>query len=75
MRREKIIDLDKEVNSNDLTYRYKSNTADVKFDEFDSALNIINKIQNGEISLANVKNNQEKFQSYLKEIKKRKQKL
>ena len=36
---------------------------------------IINKIQNGEISLANVKNNQEKFQSYLKEIKKRKQKL
>ena len=33
-------------------------------------INIINKIQNGEIDLANVKNNQEKFKSYLGEIKK-----
>ena len=69
-RREKITDLDKKVNSDDLIYRYKGNTADVKFDEFDNALNIINKIQNGEISLADVKNNQEKFKSYLGEIKK-----
>ena len=37
-------------------------------------LNFINKIQNGEIELANVKNNQEKFKSYLGEIKKSKQK-
>ena len=36
-------------------------------------INIINKIQNGETDLANVKNNQEKFKSYLGEIKKRKQ--
>ena len=42
----------------------------MKFDEFDNALNIINKIQNGEIRLANVKNNQEKFKFYLGEIKK-----
>ena len=35
-------------------------------------INIINKIQNGETDLANVKNNQEKFKSYLGEIKKRK---
>ena len=69
-RLEKITDLDKKVNSDDLIYRYKGNTADVKFDEFDNALNIINKIQNGEIDLANVKNNQEKFKSYLGEIKK-----
>ena len=53
-----------------LIYRYKGNTADVKFDEFDNALNIINKIQNGKISLEDVKNNQEKFKSYLGEIKK-----
>ena len=33
-------------------------------------INIINKIQNGEIDLAKVKNNQEKFKSYLGEIKK-----
>ena len=43
-RREKITDLDKNVNSDDLIYRYKGNTADLKFDEFDNALNIINKI-------------------------------
>ena len=43
-RREKITDLDKKVNSDDLIYRYKGNTADLKFDEFDNALNIINKI-------------------------------
>ena len=69
-RLEKITDLDKKVNSDDLIYRYKGNTADVKFDKFDNALNIINKIQNAEISLADVKNNQEKFKSYLGEIKK-----
>ena len=50
-------------------YKYKGNTADAKFDEFDNAPNIINKIKNAEISLADVKNNQEKFKSYLGEIK------
>ena len=69
-RREKVTDLDKKVNSDDLIYRYKGNTADAKFDKFDNALNIINKIQNGEISLADVKNNQEKRKTYLGEIKK-----
>ena len=60
----------KKVNSYDLIYRYKSNTGDVKFDEFDNALNIINKIQNGKLRLEDVKYNQEKFKSYLGEIKK-----
>ena len=50
-RLEKITDLDKKANSDGLIYRYKGNTADVKFDEFDNAVNIINKIQNGKISL------------------------
>ena len=45
-RREKITDFDKKVNSDDLINRYKGNTANVKFDKFDNALNIINKIQN-----------------------------
>ena len=35
----------------------------------DHAFDIIDKIQNGEISLSEVKNNQEKFKSYLGEIK------
>ena len=32
----------KKVNSDDLIYKYKGNTADAKVDKFDSALNIIN---------------------------------
>ena len=55
-RLEKITDLDKKVNSDDLIYRYKGNTADVKFNEFDNALDIIDKIRDGKIDLANVKN-------------------
>ena len=70
-RRGKITDLDKEVNSDDLKYRYKGNTANTKFDEFDNALNIINKIQNGETELKDIKNNQEKSKTYLGEIKKK----
>ena len=33
----------KNVNSNDLIYRYKGDTADVKFNEFDNAFDIIDK--------------------------------
>ena len=72
-RLEKIIDLDKKVNSDDLIYRYKSNTPDLNFDEFDNTLALIDKIRDGKISLTDVKNNQEKFKSYLGEIKKSKQ--
>ena len=68
----KITDLDKKVNSDDLIYRYKGNTADVRFDKFDNALNIVNKIQNGEIDLVEVKNSPDKLKSYLGEIKKEK---
>ena len=71
---DKITDSNKKDNSDDLIYRYKGNSADAKFDKFDNALNIISKIQNGEISLEDVKHNQGKFKSYLVEIKKRKQK-
>ena len=46
---EKITDLDKIVNSNDL------NTADAKFDKFDTALDTIDKIKYGEVSLADAK--------------------
>ena len=44
-RLEKITDLDKKkVNNDDLIYRYKGNIADVKFDEFDNAFDIIDMI-------------------------------
>ena len=48
-RLEKITDLDKIVNSNDL------NTADAKFDKFDTALDTMDKIKYGEVSLADAK--------------------
>ena len=73
-RLEKITDLDRKVNSDDLIYRYKVNSPDLNFDEFDNALALIDKIRDGKISLTDVKNNQEKFKSYLGEIIKRKNK-
>ena len=66
----KITDLDKKVNSNGLIYRYKGNTPDLSFDEFDNALALIDKIRDGKISLTDLKSNQEKFKSCLGEIKK-----
>ena len=67
---QKITDLDKNVNSDDLIYKYKSNTPDLNFDEFDNALALLDKIRDGKINLTDVKNNQEKFKAYLGEIKK-----
>ena len=66
----KITDLDERVNRNDLIYRYKSKVADRKFDEFDNALDIINKTRKDKKDLADVKNNQQDFKLYLGEIKK-----
>ena len=57
-----------------MIYRYKSNTADVNFNKFDNTFSIIDKIRDGKTDLADVKNNQEKFKSYLEEIKKRNKK-
>ena len=62
--------MDKKANSDDLISRYKGDIADAKFDKFDNVLDFIDKIRNGKIDVADVKNNQEKFKSYLGEIKK-----
>ena len=69
-RHKKITDLDKRANSGDLIYRYKGNTRSLNFGEFDNAFDFIDKIRDGKIDLSDVKNNQEKFKSYLGEIKK-----
>ena len=45
---EKIIDLVKKNDSDNLTYRYTGNTAGAKFDKFDNAVDVINKIRNGD---------------------------
>ena len=66
----KKLDLHKKVNIDDLIYRYKGNTVNVNFEEFNNTLDITDKIRDGKIDLADVKNNQEKFNSCLEEIKK-----
>ena len=43
-RLEEITSLDKKVSPDNLVYRYKGQTADVKFDEFDNAFNLKDKI-------------------------------
>ena len=51
-RLEEITELDKNVILNNLIYRYKGPTADIKFDKFDNVLNLLDKVKEGEISLA-----------------------
>ena len=70
----KITNLDKKVNLDDLIYRliyrYKGKTPDENFDTYDNVLNLIDKIKNVEIKLAETKNDQIKFKSNLGKIKK-----
>ena len=59
----------KQINSDDLIYRYKGNTPDLNFGEFDNAFDIIDKVRDGKINLSDVKNNQEEFKFDLGQIK------
>ena len=69
-RRKEIIDLNKNANRNDLVYRCKGNSPDERFDKYDNAIDLFNKILDGEIKLSDAKNDQIKFKSHLSEIKK-----
>ena len=66
----KITNLDERVNGDDLIYRYEGTTDNVKFDEFNNALDIVNKKRDGKTELADVENNQQKFKYFLGKIKK-----
>ena len=57
--------------NNDLKYKQKVKSPDEKFDKYDNALDLIDKILYGEISLAETKNDQKNFRSSLGEIKRR----
>ena len=70
-RLEEITNLDKKVNSDDLIYRYKGNTADEKFHKFDNVFSLLYKTRTGKISLAEAKNDQVKFKFNLGEIRRR----
>ena len=69
-RLDEITELDKNVNRNDLIYRYKGETPDEKFDKYDNASNLIDKIKIGEIKLVETKNYQIKSKSNLDKTKK-----
>ena len=49
-------------------YRYKASTADGNFDQFDNAFNLLDKIGDGKISLADAKNDQAECKSNLNKI-------
>ena len=68
-RYDEITKLDKKVTLNDLRYKYKGPTADVKLDEFDNTLDLLDKIREREISLTDAKNDQAQFKLNLSEIK------
>ena len=44
---EEITKLDEKVTPDDLIYKYKGPTADAKFDEFDNAFSLLDKIREG----------------------------
>ena len=67
---ERLEEIDKKVNPDDLIYRYKGSSADAKFNEFDNPFSLLDKTREGKISLADTKNDQAEFKSNLNEIKK-----
>ena len=67
-----ITELDEKVNLDDLVYRYKGKIPDEKFNTHDNALDLIDKIKNGETKLTEAKNDQINFKLSLDEIKKMK---
>ena len=44
--------LDKKVNFDDLMHRYKGNTSDAKFNEFDKVFSLLDKIRDDKIGVA-----------------------
>ena len=65
-----IKNLDNSVDRDKLIYKYKGNTSDADFSEYYSAIDLINKIKDGDVRLKQAINNQYEFKSKLGEIKK-----
>ena len=72
---DKIKNLDKGVDTNKLVFKYEGNTNHEDFSKFDNALDLINKIRDGEISLNEAKDEQAKLKSTTGEIKKHAKKI
>ena len=55
--------MDRKVNPDGLIYRCKGFTADTKFNEFDNAFSLLDKIRDVKISSDDAKNDQAEFKS------------
>ena len=60
----------KAIDRNKLIYKYKGNTSDADFSEYCDAIDLINKIKNGDVSLKQSINDQYEVKSKLVKIKK-----
>ena len=60
-RLEETTELEKKANLDNLTYRYKGSTANVKFNEFDNVLNLFDEIKEGRMTLARAKKRSNKI--------------
>ena len=67
---DEITELDKKVNPDNLIYRYKGKTPDVKFNKLDNAVDLTDNIREGKKAIVDVKNDQIKFKSDLSELRK-----
>ena len=67
---DEITELDKKVNPDNLIYRYKGKTPDVKFNKLDNAVDLTDNIREGKKTIVDVKNDQIKFKSDLSELRK-----
>ena len=67
---DEITELDKNVNPDNLIYRYKGKTPDVKFNKLDNAIDLTDNIKEGKKTIVDVKNDQIKFKSDLSELRK-----
>ena len=65
-----IKDLDRSLVRNKLICKYKGNTSDVDFSEYYGAIDLINKIKDGDISLKKAVNDQYELKSKFGELKK-----
>ena len=68
-RKDGIIELNKKINCNDLTYYYKCHTVPQKFDYLKNAFILLDKKKNGESILEDTKKEQKTYKSNLNEIK------
>ena len=69
-----IKNLDNSVDKDKLIYKYKGNISDVDFSEYYGAIDLINKIKDGNVSLKQAINNQHDLKLKLAEVKKETQK-